>query len=139
MEAAGLSSVAAVVVGTVAWLRAPACPPCQVTCPTVTCGSLTCSGAATTSTVGSWFVLCLFFAGGAAAGYLAALLWGIPRGRSAQALSAATPRPIIRPDFPGSPGSVLSVFPADRGETTAEAGTVSTGVLAVTPSTRRRG
>ena len=31
------------------FFRAPACPPCSVVCPSVTCGSLTCSGDASTS------------------------------------------------------------------------------------------
>ena len=37
---------------------APSCPPCTLTCPPVTCGSLSCAGAATTTTsTWSWGLL----------------------------------------------------------------------------------
>ncbi len=65
------------------WFRpAPACPPCQVTCPAVTCGSLTCSGPASTSSAATplfgYAVACLI---GLLAGHFGPLL--AARARSA--------------------------------------------------------
>ena len=52
MEVTSLPVIVPAVAGILTWLRPSShvCPPCSVTCPQVTCGSLTCSGSPSTTT-----------------------------------------------------------------------------------------
>ena len=70
MEVTSLLGSPAVIIPTITgiltWLRPASnvCPPCSVTCPQVTCGSLTCSGSPSTTTGLSFIAIAIALAAG---------------------------------------------------------------------------